>query len=139
MKTSDCLLLGLMCATSACTEPQLHPAPFAFIKVSFPREREQKTDGCCKISRHFIVNDSRDKSFLVSLEKKKINKKNTHFMICEGFEFGSQEDSIGGFYAGHAHETKTQDILMAPDPKIIVISWFVLLIRNQHSSCQYKV
>lgn len=50
------------------------------------------------------------------------------------FEFGSQEDSIGGFYAGRAHETK-KDVLTAPDPKIIVISWFVLLIQNQHSSC----
>lgn len=36
MKTSDCLLWGLMRATSARVEPQLHPAPFAFIKVSFP-------------------------------------------------------------------------------------------------------
>lgn len=96
MKTSDCLLLGLMCAMSACVEPQLHPAPFAFNKVSFPQEREQKTDGCCKIRRHFIVNDSRDKSFLV-LFGKKIKIKNMHFMIYEGFEFGSQEALIGGF------------------------------------------
>lgn len=27
-------------------------------------------------------------------------------MIHEGFEFGSQEALIGGFYAGRAHETK---------------------------------
>lgn len=39
-------------------------------------------------------------------------------MIYEGFEFGSQEALIGGFYAGRAHGTK--------NTKITVISWFVL-------------
>lgn len=38
-------------------------------------------------------------------------------MIYEGFEFGSQEALIGGFYAGRAHETKNTRYVNGSGPK----------------------